>query len=146
MPSAAQPSAAQPSKLMTVLMSVLLAAACGAGAEVVKSLLRGEDIAVSWWLWLVGAAAAAVIAALVFHSRGARPAILPFIGSQRLGFGLVCLIVIGYGLPGMTVAGFNPLDATLTGFLAVILGLLVLFLLKRWFYAPPDTAAGADTD
>ncbi|QIN29429.1 hypothetical protein [Brevibacterium luteolum] len=140
------PSAVQPSKLMTVLLSVCIAAACGAGAEVVKRLLRGDDVTASWWLWLVGAAAAAAVAALVFHSRGARPAILPFIGSQRLGFGLVCLIVIGYGLPGLMVTGFNPLDAALTGFLAVILGLLVLFLLKRWFYTPPDTPESAETD
>lgn len=140
------PPAVQPSKLMTVLMSVSIAVACGAGAEVVKSLLRGDDIAAPWWLWLAGAAAAAVIAALVFRSRGDRPAILPFIGSRRLGFALVCLIVIGYGLPGMIVTGFDPLDAALTGILAVVLGLLVLFLLKRWLCTPPDTAAGAEAD
>lgn len=140
------PSAVQPSKLMTVLLSVCIAAACGAGAEVVKRLLRGDDVTASWWLWLAGAAVAAVVVAVVFRSRGDRPAILPFIGSQGLGFGLVCLLVIGYGLPGMTVAGFDPLDAALTGIVAVILGLLVLFLLKRWFYTPPDTPEGAETD
>lgn len=140
------PSAVQPSKLMTVLLSVCIAAACGAGAEVVKRLLRGDDVTASWWLWLAGAAVAAVVVAVVFRSRGDRPAILPFIGSQSLGFGLVCLLVIGYGLPGMTVAGFDPLDAALTGIVAVILGLLVLFLLKRWFYTPPDTPEGAETD
>ncbi|MCT1656982.1 hypothetical protein [Brevibacterium luteolum] len=140
------PSAVQPSKLMTVLLSVCIAAACGAGAEVVKRLLRGDDVTASWWLWLAGAAVAAVVVAVVFRSRGDRLAALPFIGSQSLGFGLVCLIVIGYGLPGMTVAGFDPLDAALTGILAVILGLLVLFLLKRWFYTPPDTPESAETD
>lgn len=44
------------------------------------------------------------------------------------------------------VTGFDPLDAVLTGIVAVILGLLVLFLLKRWFYTPPDTPEGAETD
>lgn len=140
------PSAVQPSKLMTVLLSVCIAAACGAGAEVVKRFLRGDGVAASWWLWLAGAAVAAVVVAVVFRSRGGRPAVLPFIGSQGLGFGLVCLIVIGYGLPGMTVAGFDPVDALLTGIVAIILGLLVLFLLRRWFYTPPDTPQGAETD
>lgn len=75
------PAAVQPSKLMTVLLSVCIAAACGAGAEVVKRLLRGDDVTASWWLWLAGAAVAAAVVAVVFRSRGDRLAAPPFIGS-----------------------------------------------------------------
>lgn len=130
------------SKMYTLLLGVSALCAWGSLAEVVKAFLRHEPVGGVVWGLLGVSALIAVGVWLSYRSKSTRPEVKSFIGSVRQGAALLCAYVLAFVLPGFFARGADMFDLVFTAIVVAVIVWFVLFLLRRRYFTPPDSAEG----
>lgn len=130
------------SKTYTVLLGAFALCAWGSLAEIVKAILRQQTTTSPLWTVLGISALVAVGVGLFYRSKGARLEIKSFIGSIPHGDALLCVYVFAFVLPGFFVRGADLFDLVFTAVIAAAVVWLVLYLLRKRYFTPPDSPEG----
>ncbi|GAA1636964.1 MULTISPECIES: hypothetical protein [Brevibacterium] len=127
------------SKTCTVLLGVTTLCAWGSLAEIVKALLRQQPIVNGIGVLMVLSTLAAGGVWWYFRSRGLRPEVKSFVGSVPQGAALLSVCVLAFVVPGFFSRGTDIIDLVVTAVIAGAVVWLVLHLLRRRYFTPPDS-------